>query len=160
MTPDLRGLALDTTAADLGFEGGDALTVYGALLDMGPATIASFLTGDASLYLRPAGGFLGGIQHDSIAAAAQRMVEVAATVASSMNAAEGHPELPPDGTLQFITLAVGARLVARVPLAEAQAPGTPFYPLYCAAQDVLTEIRLVAERADPPTPPAHQPVAR
>lgn len=77
---DLRSMALSSTADQIGVElpAGKGIKVYGFVMDMdlgeGTATLASFLSGDASLYLSTGGGLIGGREHDNVSDATEALI--------------------------------------------------------------------------------------
>lgn len=79
MFADLRNMALSVSPAQLGITLSDEeIIVYGVLMDWGidnnTATIISYQTGDASMYLSSGGGTIGGVQHETVNIAARQFV--------------------------------------------------------------------------------------
>ena len=67
---NMRNMALTVTAEQLGINEIENDKVYGLVtemgMDIGTATVAAFLTGDASIYLSSGGGFIGGGSHQDV----------------------------------------------------------------------------------------------
>jgi hypothetical protein len=105
------------------------------------ATLVGVADGSTSMYFSTGGGVIGAGQHDAVRTATERWLE--ACIASAEPFAPViDPPLPDPGTIQLI-------LVTRVGLAHALArenelgPEHRLWPLYAAAQEVITQIRLV-----------------
>src|SRR5688572_27690534 len=76
---DLRTMAFTVTAEQLQLSlPPDKTIVYGIIMDWGidsaTATIVSYLTGDASMYLSSGGAIIGGGQHQNVNSAAKQFV--------------------------------------------------------------------------------------
>ncbi|MBE99737.1 hypothetical protein [Flavobacterium coralii] len=74
----LRQQAFTVTTENLGIKLKDSLEVYGLIMDWGiddeVATVVSYASGDASLYLSSGGGIIGGGSHENIDVAAKGLV--------------------------------------------------------------------------------------
>ncbi|MBY8961356.1 hypothetical protein KJK34_01175 [Flavobacterium sp. D11R37] len=74
----LRQQAFTVTTENLGITLKDSLEVYGLIMDWGiddeVATVVSYASGDASLYLSSGGGIIGGGSHENIDVAAKGLV--------------------------------------------------------------------------------------
>src|SRR6202034_1792143 len=104
----LRELALKTSPNDLKLQLDSGETIaYGVLMEMGlpkgTATLTSYSTGDASLYLSTGGGVIGGIHHDNVRSAAKLFVSSAQAYLSKLNEVATFP-LPPAGSTHFFVL--------------------------------------------------------
>ncbi len=78
---DMRNLAFSVTAEQLGLEiPNDSIKVYGIISDIDmdgeTATIVTFLTGEASIYLSSGGGFIGAGQHESVQKVTKDLKEI------------------------------------------------------------------------------------
>jgi hypothetical protein len=76
---DLRHQALHATAERIGVT--DGTEPYGVVMDWcvkrGTATLVSYASGDASIYLQGGGGVIGGYAHEKVRAAAKSLVRAA-----------------------------------------------------------------------------------
>jgi hypothetical protein len=153
MYSGLRGLALGTSAADLGLEQRGEDQPYGIVMDLGldegrTATVTSFATGDASLYLSTGGGTIGsGQASQDVAAAAKRFVDAAKPYVPSMTKVSEY-KLPGSGDVTFYVLTSGGVFTA----VRHDGVRDNFSPLFEAGQDVLTQIRLLQERQEAERP--------
>lgn len=81
-TPEQPGLTLPT----------DDTVVYGIIMDWkiggATATTVAYQTGDASLYLSPGAGVIGGGQHQNVNSAAKQFVNLAQTFISKVTKIE------------------------------------------------------------------------
>ncbi|HEY3798556.1 MAG TPA: hypothetical protein VGL58_09395 [Caulobacteraceae bacterium] len=77
----LRAQALTRTQNELGLQLNDPNIVYGVVMDWGYlgeiATLASFLSGDTSIYFSRGGGVLGGGAYDTVKEASAKFVAAA-----------------------------------------------------------------------------------
>lgn len=147
MYESLRTLALSTRATDLGIAAtGPEPAVYGIVWDMDvggeTATITSFETGDASLYLSTGGGIIGGGTHAAVAAAARRFVAAARTRLGDAAHVEAFPR-PHRGEDNFYILTSAGVFAANRPEAALRAGTDPWSPMFAAGQDVITQLRLI-----------------
>ena len=148
----LRQMVLSTTVQQLGFVADDEFpTVYGVLtewdIDGVTATVMSMREGTASLYTTSTFGIIGGQGHDSVRQAAASYVKTAEQFGKS-----GKPvaefAYPKSGQVFYYVLTYdGIRLVTASEAAIEQG-SDPTFPLFGAAQDVLTELRLITQRGD------------
>jgi hypothetical protein len=146
---DMRARALAITADDLAPGARDA-RVLGVVMDMaypeGTATLIGLADGTTSLYHSGGGGIIGGGEHQQIAAATLRWIDMAAELADSLEPAEDCP-LPAAGSVQLVLLTPDGRRCATAPEDELGGGGHALSPLFLAAHDVITELRLIDERA-------------
>mgnify|MGYP007022292310 FL=1 len=144
----LRRLALETPPPIQEEPNGNT-GVYGVLMELGVgsgiATLTSFSSGDASLYLSSGGGMLGGIGHAQVSNAAKIFVAEAAKALSQMQVASQFP-LPTTGRVRFYVLTQSRKFTAEEKdqtLAENQ---SVFSDLFFAGQEVITQFRLTSEQ--------------
>ncbi len=144
----LRMMALTTTPQSLGFTAEQEYPqVYGVLTDWNlgdyTASILSMKDGMASLYTTTTFGIIGGEGHDSVREAAKRHVKIAGQYYDKSTPVSDFP-YPTRGNVNFYLLTYdGVRLC--VGDESGINKGTdPTRPLFAAAQDVLTELRIVA----------------
>jgi hypothetical protein len=158
----LRQMALTTPPSKLGFSSdSDFPRVYGVLTDwnLGDAiaTVMSMRDGTASLYTTSTFGVIGGHGHESVRQAASRYVKLANQYVDYGKVVTDFP-YPKCGQVYYYLLAYdGARLcVGDESGIERGSDATR--PLFAAAQDVLTELRLITEKenAKQSSPPDSQ----
>jgi len=107
MYEELRAMALGMQPADLGQSEVPPGQPYGIVMDIDvrgqTATLTSFASGDASLYLSTSGGTIGGGEHEAVAAAAKRFVQAAGEHVGGMAGADSQPR-PGAGQVCFYVL--------------------------------------------------------
>jgi hypothetical protein len=148
----LRRMTLTSPPEELGFTAdADFPTVYGVLTDWDiggvTATVMSMRDGTASLYTTSTFGVIGSGAYESVRRAATRYVKVAERFAES-----GKPitefDYPKSGQVFYYILTYdGVRLVVADERAI-RSGSDPTRRLFAAAQDVLTELRLIDEKED------------
>jgi hypothetical protein len=148
--PGLRSQALHGSRASFGLsEPASPSSPWGALMeigmDNGTATLVALSDGNASLYLSTGGGYIGGIGHESVRTAAQRMVTVAAEFQGSMKAVKNSPP-PKSGRVAFYALTDKGVLSAEALEEDLGNGRSPLSKLFFAGQDVITQYRLIDER--------------
>jgi hypothetical protein len=148
----LRNLALATKASDLGLQLKDHQQPYAVIMDIdvkgATATITSFATGDASLYVSTGGGTIGsGQASEEVANAAKQFVAASSAHVSAMSRATEQP-LPGPGEVRFYVVSGEGIFTAQVPEEELGEGKNALSPLFFAGQNVLTQIRLLQERQD------------
>ena len=148
---EMRNSAISYSARDLGVTVRAGETgVYGVVMDLdldgATATVTSFVTGDASIYLSSGGGTIGGIGHPPVAAAARALVaSVSPAQLEGASLVTTYPR-PNRGETRFHLLTTqGVRMVAR-PTATLEAGSDPYSSLYAAGQAVITQFRLIDEQ--------------
>lgn len=143
MYDELRDMALAMKPGDLGLNA-SGNSPYGIVMDIdidgSTATVTSFSTGDASLYLSSGGGTIGGGEHESVARAAKRFVEAAAANVPAMAPAATHPRPGPGQVTFYLLTPQGIFSASRAEqdLGEGQ---SDLSDLFYAGQDVLTAMR-------------------
>ncbi len=114
-------------------------------LERGTATVVAIADGTASVYLSSGGGFLGGGQsHESIRAAAKKIVEIADEVQPLMHLATSYP-LPHRGQVTFYLLTDDGIFTATANDDDLKSHRSPFSELGDSAQTVITEYRLIQQ---------------
>jgi hypothetical protein len=146
----LRRMVLTTPVEDLGFTADEEFpTVYGVLtewdIDGVTVTIMSLRDGTASLYTTSTFGIIGGEGRESVRHAALGYVKTAEQFGKS-----GKPvtefAYPKNGQVFYYLLTYnGVRLVVGEETAIGRG-SDPTLPLFGAAQDVMTELRLITEK--------------
>ena len=147
--PALRDRILRTRPEELGFVAdSDFPSVYGVVvdwpLDVEVASILALRDGSASLYTTSTFGIIGGGGHESVRAAAQECVRVAAGFLERSVSVIQYP-LPPSTSVNFYLLTYSGVRHCVGDLAAISSGADPTRPLFGAAQDVLTQLRLVTE---------------
>jgi len=133
---------------DLGAEVVDA-PLRGAALELGmgggSATVVCVADGTTSLYISSGGGHLGMGEHEPVR---QANVAFLAAVASGLDllTASVDVPLPGDGEVNIVAVTADGLRLLRCAEALAQDPASAAYPLYAAGQEVITQIRLVADK--------------
>lgn len=120
---------------------------YAVLMDWGvsegTATVAAFADGTASVYLSSGGGFLGGGQsHESIRNAAKQTVQIAGELQALMQQTTSYP-LPRRGQVTFYVRCDAGVFTATASEEDIRNHNNPFYRLGDAAQEIITQYRLV-----------------
>jgi hypothetical protein len=111
----------------------------------GSATVVTVADGTVSLYLSSGGGVIGAGEHAAVAAAARHFRELTAESLGLLRAVDDVPSPPVEGQVAFIALVGEGRYVGTAPESAIRSGRHPLADLYAAGQDVLTEIRLIAE---------------
>jgi hypothetical protein len=144
----LRIQALQATPQDLG------LTIsenepFTLVMDIGyPQAIASVVaasTGDASIYFSSGGGVIGGVQHESVRAAAIVLLQEAAKHLEQFVRTSEYP-YPSVGQVRFYIATPKGVCFAEVGEQELQEGKSSLSSLYIAGQNVITELRLMTEQ--------------
>jgi hypothetical protein len=143
----LRNLALQSSRSRLGLV--DPLTKtqpWGVIMDWGltegTATVVAFSDGSASVYLSTGGGYIGGVSHESVRKAAQKMVAIAADYQSQMHATTAYP-LPARAQVIFYVLTDSGIFTATASQEELSRHHHPLSKLGDAGQDVITQYRVM-----------------
>ena len=152
----LRDLALHTKAEEIGLKPASDYEPYAVIMDIDvggrSATVASFATGDASLYVMGGGGTIGsGQASEEVAAAAKMFVKTSAPYLDQMTMAEKQP-LPEADQATFYVLTSSGIYTASRPQQVLGDGKDSLSPLFYAGQEVLTQIRLVEERQEKERP--------
>jgi hypothetical protein len=146
---DLRTAALHATPQQLKLSLPAAGTVvFGIVMDWdlgsGIATVVSFQTGDASMYLSTGGGTIGGIQHESVRTAALRFV-AAANESFALAKPSADSSGPAENGITFFFLTNRGRYMAREQMRNIESGKSPMLPLFEAGNDVISEIAKLHE---------------
>jgi hypothetical protein len=148
MYSGLRDMTLHMKPGDLGLNPAES-EPYAVVMDMDvdgrTATITSFATGDASLYLSTGGGTIGaGQASDEVSRTAKKFVRAAATHLGAMTKVDSQP-LPQAGQVTFYVLTRDGIFSATRPQQVLGEGRDDLSPLFFAGQEVLTQIRLLQE---------------
>jgi hypothetical protein len=138
----LRGMALTMTAKKLGVPQDEP--VVGVVMDLsfdgGFASVTSFLTGEASIYLSSGGGSIGGGAHASIQKAAKAFVAEAAKALPLLKPAIATP-LPVHGKTAFYVITPKGLFTASEREQMLGEKRSELSPLFYAGQNVITAYR-------------------
>lgn len=142
---DLRAMALTTTPEMLGLE--DLSGPYGVVMEMDidgeTATIVTFVSGDASLYLSTGGGVIGGGGHEPVRQAVAEFVREAGQSRALLSSTDEFPRPSPEQT-RFYVLTPDGPLTAERATDALGEQKDDLSPLFYAGQAVLTQLRLTA----------------
>jgi hypothetical protein len=143
----LRSQALELTAAAAGISD----PIFGVVMETGypeaVVTLVALSDGTASLYFSNGGGIIGAGQHVRPAVAARSLVAFAAHNLEHLVSTVGYP-LPQPGHTRFYVLTSAGVLTADAPEIEFGENRHVLSPLFYAAQELITEIRLSDEVAN------------
>jgi hypothetical protein len=110
----------------------------------GSATVVAMSDASASVYLSRGGGFIGGSSHQSVRKAAQQTVTVADKVQPQMHPTTVFP-LPQPGEVIFYALTDSGVFTISAPETHLKSGRSPLSELANAAQDVITQYRLMQQ---------------
>jgi len=146
---DLRGMAFSVTPEQLQLSlPSDKAVVYGVIMDWGidtaTATVVSYQTGDASMYLSSGGGVIGGGQHQNVNSAAKHFVSLAQTYLDRATKSETN-SLPQQGEVKFYFLTNKGTYAGQDVMRNFENSSSTWLPLFHNANKVLTELRMTTE---------------
>ncbi|RYD55666.1 MAG: hypothetical protein EOP56_15220 [Sphingobacteriales bacterium] len=146
---EMRSMALNTSADDLQLEyPSNSLQVYGVVMDInmgeGIGTLVAFLSGDASLYYSTGGAIIGGFEHPTVKAATKQFVSKVQTKARPATETD-LTRLPESGEVTFYFLTGKGKRRLSEKLQNIEHGKTPVSDLFDAANEVITELRLISE---------------
>ena len=113
-------------------------------IDTSTATIVSYQTGDASLYLSSGGGVIGGGQHQNVNSAAKHLINLAQSYLDKAEISETK-SLPKQDEVNFYLLTNKGTYVGRDIMKNFDNNTSAWLPLFEQANKVLTELRLTTE---------------
>jgi hypothetical protein len=145
----LRGQALALTRDLLDPESAAGGPVLALLMETGypeaVATLVGLADGTTSMYFSNGGGMIGAGQHEAVAAATRRWLDLGEQALEQLPQAPGDVLLPDEGMTQLVAVTESGLRAARAPEEELGGGGHPLSALFYAAHDVITAIRLVDE---------------
>ena len=153
----LRDRALHTGLDELGIrvslsEDAREPVTYGIVMDMDvdgeTATLAAFITGDASLYLSTGGGWIGGIEHPQVVEAARQFIRAADGIDFNGRTAAAAFPRPGAGQVHFYLLTSGGVVLLTAPSDAVETGNHALSALYLAGQNVITRFREADEARD------------
>lgn len=146
----LRGqvIHLDPAAAGMARTPGSSL-VWGGMMEMGyPRATASLVClrdGTTSMYTSTGGGIIGGGGHAAVVSVNHAFLAALAAHADRLRADERTP-LPGVGRVVLRALTYDGPMMFEASDEELRTGRSVLSPVYGAAQDVLTQLRLLDER--------------
>jgi hypothetical protein len=145
----LRRQALAVTRQQLDPEAASDGEVLALLLETGypeaVATLVGLADGTTSMYFSNGGGMIGAGQHEDVAAATRRWLELGEQSLEQLPSAVGDVLLPDEGMTQLVAVTESGLRAARAPERELGGGGHPLSALFYAAHEVITAIRFVDE---------------
>jgi hypothetical protein len=119
-----------------------------ALLEIGMAggvaTIVCVADGSTSMYTSTGGGYIGMGRHEPVRRANATFCASVAEHLDSLTAVSDVP-LPVQGDVNVVAVTAEGLRLLHCSESEARQPAAAAYPMYVAAQEVVTGMRLVAE---------------
>jgi hypothetical protein len=142
----LRNMALTTTPEQLGLTlSSGSTTVFGVIMDIGmdkgAATITSYQTGDASLYLSTGGGILGGGKNESVSNVAKQFVSLAQKFIDKVTKSDSM-ELPLSGSVKFYLLTNMGVYVGEDFIKNFENHSSVWTEMFNEGNNVLTALRM------------------
>ncbi|WP_229720529.1 hypothetical protein [Winogradskyella helgolandensis] len=143
---DMRKMALTVSPEQLGFLiPEDSIKVYGIITDLdmngGTATVVTYLTGDASIYLSSGGGFIGAGQHESVKKVTKEFVDNGHLISFKGKQYE-NTDLPTNGNANFYFLSNSKNTKITESIVKMESGESEFSKLFVDLNNVMTEIRL------------------
>ena len=111
-------------------------------LSRGTATVVALSDGTASVYFSNGGGFIGGQSRENVNRAAKTTVRVAGEFQTRMRLTETFP-VAGQGEVTLYLLTDSGVFTASASVEELMSKRTPLLKLANAAQDVITQYRLI-----------------
>ena len=147
---DLRRMAFSATPEQLQLSlPADKTVVYGVIMDWGidtaTATVVSYQTGDASMYLSSGGGVIGGGQHQNVSSAAKQFVALAQTFLGNATKTETQ-SLPGQDEVKFYLLTNKGTFVGQEVMRNFENNTSRWLPLFEEGNKVLSELRTTSEK--------------
>lgn len=146
----LRNMAFATTPEQLELSlATDKTIVYGIIMDWGmdgaTATIVSYQTGDASIYLSSGGGVIGGGQHENVSSSAKEFVNLGQNFLDKATKTE-NTTLAENDTIKFYFLTNSGVYVGQEHMKNFENKKSIWLPLFEKANLLLTELRETTEK--------------
>ena len=142
----LRDMAFGITAEQIGIQlPADQTKIYGVIMDWdlgeGTATLVSFLSGDASLYLSSGGGVIGGSGHENVKQAAKAFIDKAEKYLRKTTKTETTP-LPDKDGVRFYFLTNKGKFVGQEHMKNFENNSSEWLDLFEEGNKFITEIRV------------------
>lgn len=146
----LRNIAFTATPERLGLSlPADKTIVFGVIIDWeisdATATIVSYQTGDASLYLSSGGGIIGGGHHENVNTAAKKFVSLGQAF---LDKATKDPPifLPETDQVKFYLLTNKGIYGGQDTIDHLEKNNSAWQALFDEGNKVLTELRMIADK--------------
>jgi hypothetical protein len=142
----LRAMALKATAQDLELAPtAEAPNIFGMIMDqtmpmVGTATVVAFADGAVSMYFGAKGGIIGAGQHENVRTAAEQWLAVGQTTYEQGKQGLG---LEDSRYIRIIWKGFDGDRHQTANVNDFLTKGHPLYDLFGAAQNVITQIRLL-----------------
>lgn len=121
--------------------------VFGALMEFNSGqtwvSLVAILDGTTSLYFGSGGGIIGAGKSEIVRKANHLFLEVAGQFVNRFSKTESYPTPQPDKVRFYLLTSDGVRASNEVDESALQQRGNELFPLYVAAQNVITQIRFV-----------------
>ncbi len=145
----LRATALGLNPSEVGLAATDELpravaVVMDTVYPAGAATLVAIADGTTSLYVSPGGGTIGAGQHPAVAAATHQLLALAEATLDDMPAARDD-HLPPTNSTTIRVLTYAGPYAITAPEKDFGRNRHSLSPLFHAAQEVITQIRLLGD---------------
>jgi hypothetical protein len=137
----LRRQALELTPEQIGSEAPVLAMLMETGYEQAVATLLAVADGTTSLYFSNGGGIIGAGAHESVAAASRRWLDAAGSFLAQLHPVDD-PGVPALHQTQFVAVTPGGLRGSTAAEEELGRGGHPLSPLFYAAQDVITQIRL------------------
>jgi hypothetical protein len=146
---DLRNQALNVTPELLQLQVPyEETIVFGVIMDWdmgnGIATLVSFQTGDASMYLSSGGGSIGGISHLNVVNESKLFVSKAQNFLGQTNRIDSTP-LPNKHCIRFYFLTNKGKFYVEEHLQNIENGTSLWLPLFEQGNNVISELRKIEE---------------
>jgi len=146
----LRNMALGVTPEQLQITlPPDQTKVYGVVMDWdlgdGIATLVSFSTGDASMYLSSGGGLIGGGHHENVSIAAKAFVDKTEQYLNKSIKIDSTP-LPYKNCVRFYFMTNKGKFTAQEDLKNFENKSSLWLPLFEEGNKVISELRIIQEK--------------
>jgi hypothetical protein len=146
---EMRLRALASPASDYGIAATKAFSpVYGVLIDFPidqvTATVLSLSDGTASLYTTSTFGVIGGGSHETVRAAAMRLVKSANQFFDEAKSTKDYP-YPAKGKVRFYLVSFSGVKVIETDLSAIECDQSKYSSLFWLGQEVMTQLRLSTE---------------
>ena len=106
-------------------------------------SLVAILDGTTSLYFGSGGGIIGAGKSEIVRKANRLFLDVAGQFVNRFHKTETFPTAQPDHARFYLLTAAGVRASDEIQEQMLQQRGNELFPLYAAAQNVITQIRLV-----------------
>jgi len=145
----LRNQAMAATHEQLGLQLNKDDDIYGIIMDWNMddviVTVVAFKTGDTSVYLSSGQAFIGGYAHDSVVRAARRFIAKGSLYLHK--ASQTVSTIPANkGKTGFYIFTKARKYYIEDNSAKIEQNQSELSDLFSAANDVITEYRLITDR--------------